>query len=150
MARIRYYEYLKAIRDVLDDDSDLRVLRVKIEIGKVVVTAAQTPHINVVEISREPLRSAIAAGTLSRYRVRWKITVSTFSAAGFEDAMQQRDEVLGTVEVVLMRHRDLGGIMPSKQLVLEGGSLQSAPGEAGGFWAQADVDLSAEIQFSTI
>lgn len=149
MARIRYYDYLKAIRDVLDVDTDLQNLHVKIEIGKAIVTAAQTPHVNVTEISREPMRPAIAAGTLSRYRVRWKITVSAFSAAGFEDAMQQRDEVLGIVEVVMMKNRDLGGILPPRQLTLEGGSLQSAPGEAGGFWAQADLDLSAEIQFST-
>lgn len=149
MARIRYYDYLKAIQDVLDADADLQGLHIKIEIGKAVITAAQTPHINVTEISREPLRPAIAAGTLSRYRVRWKITVSTFSAAGFEDAMQQRDEVLGITEIAMMKSRDLGGILSAKQLTLEGGSLQSAPGEAGGFWAQADIDLSAEIQFST-
>lgn len=148
MARIRYYDYLKAIQDVLDADSGLRELNATVEIGKVTILANQSPHVNVTEIGREPLRSAIAAGTLSRYRVRWKITVSTFSAAGFEDAMQQRDEILGIAEVCMMNHRDLGGIMSPKQLVLEGGTLQSGPGEAGGFWAQADLDLSAEIQFS--
>lgn len=148
MARIRYYDYLKAIQDVLGANAELQELHATVEIGKATVLANQSPHINVTEIARDPLRPAIAAGTLSRYRVRWKVTVSTFSAAGFEDAMQQRDEVLGITEVCMMNNRDLGGIMSPKQLTLEGGSLQSGPSEAGGFWAQADLDLSAEIQFS--
>jgi len=70
--------------------------------------------------------------------------VSAFSAAGFEDAMSQRDELLGYVELALMSNRSLGGILTHQQLQLAGGELRSNPGD-NRFWSQGAIDLTADV-----
>lgn len=144
MARIDYFGILKATQDVLSADADLRNLRATVEIARAVVTTATSPHINIHEGRREDTRQALAAGTRQRYVFRWGIVVSVFSAKGAEDAMQQRDEVLGVVETVLMGNRNLGGKLADKQMLLRGGELRSEPGD-NGWWSQGRIDLATEV-----
>ncbi len=148
MARINYTAVLKGIRDLLTNDPNIRQLDAVIEISAPTVVGMR-PHINIFENRRESTPGqALASGTLQRYTVRWSLTVSTFSAESFEDASSQRDELLGHVEVALIRSRNLGGALANPALLLLGGALRSGPGD-GGWWAEGDLDITAEVQFSS-
>ena len=147
MARIDYTAILRGTRETIESNADIRALRATVEIGRAVLTNAVSPHVNIFEGRRDATTQVIAAGTRQRYVFRWQVVVSAFSAAGFEDAMAQRDELLSYVETALIADRSLKGALASRQLHLSGGELQSQPGD-NGFWSQGAIDLSAEVTAS--
>lgn len=144
MSRIDYTAILNGTKDVISNDPNVRTLRATIEIARAVVPMSATPHVNIFEGRRENATQVIAAGTRQRYLFYWQVVVSAFSAAGCEDAMAQRDELLGYVETALMGDRTLNGALTLRQLQLLGGNMQSHPGD-NGFWSQASIDLAAEV-----
>jgi hypothetical protein len=151
MARIDYTALVKAIKDVMANDSSVVEFGdVTINIGAVpVLTAGMLPHIGVYEGSRSPTTGqSIAAGTRTRYTLRWEVWVTTFSSHSFEDAASRRDELLGHVEVALMKNRDLGGALSNSSLMLHGGQLFSGPGN-GGWIAEGNVVLTGELEITT-
>src|SRR3990167_424208 len=131
MARIDYTGLLRATKDVLEADPNVRAARATVEIGRAVIPTAASPHVNIYEGRRTPSVQVIAGGTQQWYFVRWTIVVSVFSGEGMEDAMAQRDELLGHVEVAMMASRNVGGFLPNKPLLLLGGELMSNKGEIG-------------------
>lgn len=144
MGRIDYTAILNGTKDVISNDQNVRALRATVEIGRAVLTMGVSPHVNIFEGRRDSATQVIAAGTRQRYTFRWQVVVSAFSAAGFEDAMAQRDELLGYVETALMADRNLNGALTLRQLQILGGDMQSQPGD-NGFWSQAAIDLAAEV-----
>ena len=148
MARINYTGLLRATKDILETDPNVRAARATVEIGRAVVPAAASPHINIYEGRRTPSVQMLDGGQSQWYFVRWQLVVSVFSGEGMEDAMAQRDELLGHVEVAMMASRNLGGFLPNKPLLLLGGELMSNKGDVG-FWAQGTLDLQVEIKATT-
>ena len=148
MARIDYTGLLRATRDVLEADPNVRAARATVEIGRAVVPTASSPHVNIYEGRRSPATQMLDGGASQWYFVRWTIVVSVFSGEGMEDAMAQRDELLGHVEVAMMGSRNLGGFLANKPLLLLGGELMSNKGDVG-FWAQGTLDLQVEIKATT-
>lgn len=144
MARINYTAILNGTKTTIENDANVRNLHPSVDIARSVVPISATPHVNIFEGRRDPSTQIIAAGTRQRYIFRWQVVISAFSAAGFEDAMSQRDELLGHVETALMADRNLGGALTLKQLQILGGDMQSHPGD-NGFWSQASIDLAAEV-----
>jgi hypothetical protein len=144
MGRIDYTAILNGTKTVIENDANVRALRATVEIGRAVLTMGLSPHVNIFEGQRDPSTQTIAAGTRQRYLFKWQVVVSAFSAAGTEDAMSQRDELLGYVETALMADRTLNGSLSLHQLHLLGGKMQSQPGDHG-FWSQAAIDLAAEV-----
>ena len=144
MGRINYTAILQGTKDTIANDTNVRDLQATVEIARAVVPISASPHVNVFEMGRDPTTQHIAAGTKVRYLYKWQVVVSAFSAAGFEDAMAQRDELLGYVELALMGDRSLGGSLTSRQLQILGGAMQSQPGD-NGFWSQGAIDLAAEV-----
>ena len=144
MAKIDYTGIMKATRDTIANDANVRALRTTVEIARAVLTMNATPHVNIFEGRRVNATQVISAGKRHRYTLHWQVVVSAFSAAGFEDAMSQRDELLGYVELALMSNRSLGGILTHQQLQLAGGELRSNPGD-NRFWSQGAIDLTADV-----
>lgn len=152
MARIDYHAITKAVRDVLRADQGLKdwgQISVEAE-DPVPIAINRLPHVGVYARDRAPAaRQTLRAGTSQRYAVAWEVWVTAFSAKGFEDAAEQRDELLGLVELALMRRRDLGGAVPSGALDLRGGSFDGGQGAEGGWIAQASVRLGIELEATT-
>lgn len=148
MARINYFGILEATKAVIEADADVRALHATVEITRPTITMNMSPHVNIHEGRRDNATQVIAGGTRQRYLFRWSVVVGVFSAAGFEDATRQRDELIGVVEIALMKNRDLNGALVGKQLLLQGGALQSEPTDAG-FWSLGTIDLAAEVVAST-
>jgi hypothetical protein len=144
MARINYTAILNGTKTTIANDANVRDLQATIEIARAVIPISASPHINIFELRRDPTTQPIAAGTRTRYLYRWQVVVAAFSGAGIEDAMAQRDELLGYVELALMTDRSLGGALISRQLQINGGEHGGGPGD-NGFWAQAAIDLAAEV-----
>ena len=148
MGRIDYTAILNGTKTVIENDANVRTLRATVEIGRAVLTMGISPHVNIFEGRRDNTTQVITAGKQQRYLFKWQVVVSAFSAAGFEDAMAQRDELLGHVETALMADRNLNGALTLKQLQILGGEMQSQPGD-NGFWSQASIDLAAEVSATT-
>ena len=150
MARIPYGQYTRAIQDVILNDASIIKYGVTVDIGRPpTLGLGMMPHIGIYEGSRFPSPGqTIAAGTRIRYNLNWNVWVAIFSGAGYADALDQRDEILGVLEITMMKNRDLGGLLPNKPLNLGGGDLRSGPG-SGGFIAEGSLSLSLEVEGSS-
>ena len=120
-----------------------------VELMRTVIPIDCSPHINIYEGRRDPANvQMLAAGTVQWYFFKWQVMVSAFSAAGFEDAGRQRDDLLGYVELAMMGSRNLGGFLPNKPLLLLGGDLNSTRVD-NGLWATGTLDLRIELKATT-
>jgi len=95
-------------------------------------------------------RQSISAGTRTRFLVRFSIMCYAF-ALQFPRAMELRDDLLGRVEVALMKEPRTFGRAEVFSSWLDGGEFENARGEAGtvSFMSCAEVSLVVEVE-STI
>lgn len=150
MARISYTATLKAIKQVIEEDPDVRRLEPRVEANAPIPVDLDKPFIAVYEGRRDPSGGQdLAAGTRTRYVVTYEVQVHCFSAESQADAGEQRDEVLGTVEIALMRKRSLGGALDDSSLMLRGGPLGGGAGPQGGFISSGGLSISVEAVAST-
>lgn len=149
MARINYTTLTKAIKDVLEKDPNVRSLGTTVEINRTALSVEYIPHVAIFERRRTPTPGQpLAAGTRTRYGIQWEIVATGYSADGFEDASEQRDELMGYVEVALMGNRNLGGALEDSSLMLGGGEFRGGPGEAG-FISQITLTVTVEATATT-
>src|SRR3990172_2339488 len=152
MARINYSALLKGIEQVLQNDGDIVAFQADVLVKKPVPTTLTGPVVNIFEDRRDPTPSQdISAGTRKRYTIRWAIWVTCFSADSYADAAEQRDELLGKVEIALMKNRTLAGVLPNSSLDIQGGELgRGGPAGDVGFIAQSTLIVTAEAVASTL
>ena len=150
MARINYGAIAKARLDNVEREPNVRAADATVELNASYRDTGQRPSIVVFETRRSavPLQD-IAAGSRQRYRVTWEIWVATFSADSFADAASHRDELIGHIEVALMNNRNLDGLLPAKNLILEGGEFRGGPGAESGYVAEGSIVCSAEVTATT-
>jgi hypothetical protein len=148
MARIDYTGILLATKDILEADSNIQQMRATVELMRTTIPIDISPHINIYEGRRDPSQQMLDMGTSQWYFFKWQLMVSAFSAAGFEDAGRQRDELLGYVELAMMKSRNLGGFLANKPLLLMGGDLHSMKVD-NGLWATGTLDLRIELKATT-
>lgn len=152
MGRINYTAILKGIEQVLRNDGDVIAFNADVLIQKPVPTTLTEPVINVFEDRRDPTPGQdIAVGTRKRYTIRWAVWVTCFSSNSYADAAEQRDELLGKVEIALMKNRTLDGVLPNASLDIQGGELgRGGPAGDVGFIAQSTLVVTAEAVASTV
>ena len=149
MARINYTAILKAIRRVIAEDADVRRVDPRVEVNAPIPSDLDKPFVAVYEGRREPTAGQdLAAGTRTRYAVYWEVQVHCFSGESQEDAGEQRDELLGLVEIALMRRRNLGGALEDSSLMLRGGPLGGGAAQIG-FISSGSLTVTAEAVAST-
>ena len=150
MARINYTAISRAIRDAIANDPDVRQLEPQVEVHAPVPVDATGRFVGVYEGRRDASAlQDLAAGTRTRYVVQWEVQVHCFSAESYEDAAVQRDELLGLVEVALMRNRNLGGALADSSLMLRGGDLGGGPNQMG-YISSGQILLTAEAVITTV
>ena len=149
MARIDYFGIEEAIVETLKADGTLGKVQYKIE-EEVVMSKAPLILINLAsrELADDNLGQPIAAGTRTRYLLNFSIWVYAFHLGGPADAAKVRAELLGKVELALMKNRTFnwdgeGDRVGSSWLA--GGEFQTGPATGQrGFVSGAEISLIAE------
>jgi hypothetical protein len=149
VARLDYYGIQRAVQEVLVADQDLANVRVTIE-EELLFGGETTPWVGIYLDRRDapPDRQRISAGQSTIYLVRLELWCWEYSLESLATAIQLRDDLVGKVEVVLMRNRTLKDTVHMSWL--EGGELPSArvPGRTA-WMSGGEIRLVAQAHAKT-
>ncbi len=141
MAKVDYYGLKQELREVVAAKLD----NVTVTVEKDMQFASElTPWVGVYLEGRDiPEDQPIAAGRISRIRVRLSIWLYTFSLE-LEEAERARDSLLGEIELILMENRTLNDKVEG--LLLDGGELSSnINSDTPGFFSSGEIKILADV-----
>lgn len=127
MARIDYHAIGQAIQTVLQADAALAGVKVIVE-EDVLTSPEEAPWVGIYIADRESAGAPIAAGTQQRFTVRYEIWCFDYRL-DIPSAAQARDDLLGKVEVALLKTPTLNGNVT--MMAITGGAFDSARTEGG-------------------
>lgn len=150
MARIDYYAIEEAIQTLLKNDATLDGVAITVE-EELIFGAESTPWVGIYLEGRSVPsdQQVLAAGTVARYTLDFRIWCWQYSLDKTQ-ALKLRDDLLGKVEVTLMKNRTLGGMVASSWI--EGGETPSGRlgNEQNSGWAcGAEIILIAQAKKTT-
>lgn len=145
MARVDYYALEQAIADHLRKESELEGVRVEIEkqIDFGVDSDAVFIYLDRRDAPAEEQR--LSAGTRTDFLLTFSLWCLAFHLDSVAAASELRDDLLGRVEVALMRDRTFGGLAGTAWL--EGGEFDTL--EDNGFLSAAEVRLVVRAHATT-
>lgn len=147
MARIDYFGLEDEIGKIFRADSTLEGVKVTVEDD---VEFEVGPLITIYIDRRDPTDGqSLSAGTRTRYLLRIIIWCWQYSLESLSNAIRLRDDLLGKVELVLMKNRTVSGKVQS--LWLGGGELPSAriEDDAPGYIAGGEIIVTMEVSATT-
>lgn len=144
MAKVDYYGIVNEIGTILSTDTELLGVQITIEDEPPLDSG---PWVAVYLESRTPTPGqSMSAGTRTRYQLRMSVWCWQFSIESTGRAAQLRDELVGKVEIALMKNRTLNDKVGS--IWLDGGQLlseQIKSDSISGFIAGGEVVVLAEV-----
>jgi hypothetical protein len=150
MARVDYFGIQEQIAAILRDDEDVRALVAEVSVEEEVVMNEMAPHVIIyLEDRQAPAdMQGLRAGQATRFLLRFSIWCIAYSIEKISHAIKLRDELIGTVEVALMKERSLRGAV--NKCWLEGGQMPSSrlPNNAGWF-SGGEIVLVADVLSTT-
>lgn len=148
MARVDYYDLEVGLKEALQDDSNLGDINIGIE-QEVVAEPKDTVLIYLEGRSAPADLQTLAAGTSTRFLVELSVWCYAYSIESVEIAARRRDDLVGKVELALMRKRDLFNRVNA--LWLDGGDFDTAniAGETPGFMSGAEIKVVVDVKAST-
>lgn len=148
MSRVDYYDIATELAEVLIADSTMEGVQVTVEDDAPLDSG---PWVSVfIENRSTPSGQPLAAGTKTRFQIRFGIWCWQFSLESIGVASRLRDDLVGRVEIVLMKNRTLNNKVSHSWL--EGGDMMSERiqnDNASGFIAGGEIIMIAEITAST-
>lgn len=146
MPRIDYYGIELELQALLEADPSMNGVVVTVE-EHGVNHAEQAPLVNI-RLDRRDATAAqpIAGGQRTRYAIRFVLLCSQYSLESVEQAARLRDDLIGRVEVVLMKNRRIGGMV--HYLTLVGGPFGIEHQDTG-WLATGEVVAVADLDAST-
>ena len=147
MARIDYFAIELEIQKVLLQDAILvgaGVVHVVVE-EDLVTSPEMCPWIGIYISDRESAGGPIAAGTQQRFRVRYEVWCFEH-AMEVPEAAKARDDIMGKVEVALLKNPTLNGKVTS--MAITGGTFDSGRVDAG-FLMGGSIVLEIEKKATT-
>lgn len=140
MARISYLGIANAIKKTLEEDEVIAAQTRAITLCEDNIAAAEImPWIGIYPITRRPAATPLAAGTMQRFDITYEIWVYSFSMVGPEEALTLTEELLGLVELAILRNPTLGGL--AQAVRFDGGDFDNAKTE-GSFVMGGSVRLN--------
>lgn len=130
MARIDYFAIEQEIQRVLKEDATLvgaGVVHVVVE-EDVVTSPEMCPWVGVYIADRESSGSPITAGQQQRFKVRYEVWCYDH-ALEVPEASRLRDDLIGKVEVALLKKPTLNGKVTT--MMITGGTFDSGRVDAG-------------------
>ena len=144
MARVDYYTIVSEIGQILNADTTLSGVQITVEDSAPLDSG---PWIAIYLESRTPSSGqSISAGTRTPYNLRISAWCWQFSLESTARAAQLRDDLVGLVEIALMKNRTLNDKVGS--IYLEGGELMSdqiKSDEMSGFIAGGEIIIIADV-----
>ena len=142
MARIDYFSIEDELGSLIRADETVQGVQVTVE-GDVEIEAGALVAIYLDR--RDPTSGqSLSAGTRTRFQIKFIIWCWEYSLDSMSDAMKKRDDLVGKVEIILMKNRTIsnkvstswlaGGAMPAQQL----------EGDFDGYVAGGEIVLIAE------
>jgi len=147
VARINYFAIEQEIQKVLKEDASLvsaGVVHVVVE-EDVVTSPEMCPWVGVYIADRESAGSPITAGQQQRFRVRYEVWCYEH-AMDVPEASRLRDDLIGKVEVALLKKPTLNGKVTS--MLITGGTFDSGR-TAVGFLQGGSIVLEIEKKATT-
>ena len=147
MARCDYYAIENAIATILRADATLAGVSVIVE-DEVAVQRGSIIGIYLDDRDAPMDLQAIAAGTRTRFNINFSIWCWHFGVGRDRTVvMQQRDDLLGKVEIALMNNRTLSNTVTMSWL--NGGEFISGPDPTGNqFMSGAQIRLTVDATAS--
>ena len=148
MARVDYFNIEEAIKTILDADADLAGVSVLVE-EELTVQRGNVIGIYLDDRDAADADQSLSAGTRTRFNVRFTIWCWHFGVGRDRRVpMEQRDDLVGKVEIALMKERTLNGTVTTSWL--EGGEFLSGPDPTGNqFMSGASVILVVDVTGTT-
>jgi len=148
MARADYFALEQAICDRLANDEALVEEGIHVSVEEEVTPRRGRQVIVYLDSREAPAdRQGINAGTRTRMLVRYSIMCFAWHL-NFPRAMELRDDLMGRVEVALMKDPRNFGRSEVRSAWLQGGAFESARGEGASptFMAAGEVILIADLE----
>lgn len=140
MAAAAYRAAKQALKDQLLADTSLGGLSVHID-ADLEALEGPTVIIFIDGRSAEAEEQSLAT-TRTRFAISFVLLVADV-ALDVAQAAAARDDLVGAVELAMIRNRTLGGKVTG--LRLDGGEFFDGPGKGGGFVAWAEVRATADL-----
>lgn len=144
MAKVDYYGIVNEIGVILNTDTELFGVQITVEDEPPLDSG---PWVAVYLENRTPTSGqSISAGTRTRFQLRMSVWCWQFSIESTGRAAQLRDELVGKVEIALMKNRTLNDKVGS--IWLDGGQLlseQIKSDSISGFIAGGEIIVLAEV-----
>ena len=147
MARIDYFLVEQEIQKVIKEDATIvsaGVVHVVVE-EDVVTSPEMCPWVGIYIADRESAGSPITAGQQQRFRVRYEVWCYEH-AMDVPEASRLRDDLIGKVEVALLKKPTLNGKVTS--MLITGGTFDSGR-TAVGFLQGGSIVLEIEKKATT-
>ncbi len=150
MGAIDYHGIKVAIKEMLEDDADLNAplpLNVFVE-PDMQFAAEETPWVGIYAENRNAADSdqPLGAAQIVRYTHTLKLIVAFLGFDSLAETTRIRDDVLGRIEIALMKDRTLKGTVVTSWPI--GGEMGFAINE-GSFMAVAELMLNADVCATT-
>ena len=151
MARVDYYGLLETMRELLDGDPSLGGVHFAIE-EEMPAGPDEVPWVGISITGREAPGDIqrIAAGQRTRFVVTFSLWCWAYDIESKAAAIRNRDDLLGRVEIALMRP-DVRTLRDQVDFgYIEGGSLTTGTPEQGvGFFSGGEIVFKAEVDATT-
>jgi len=148
VARIDYFAIELEIQKVLKEDASLvsaGVVHVVVE-EDVVTSPEMCPWVGVYIADRESAGSPLTAGQQQRFKIRYEVWCYDH-AMDVPEASRLRDDLIGKVEVALLKKPTLNGKVTS--MLITGGTFDSGR-TAVGFLQGGSIVLEIEKKATTV
>lgn len=147
MARIDYAAIQSEIKTVLGADSTLAGVTIELERDGL-SSPEQCPWVGIYLERRQIFRRPIAAGTRVDYKVSFLLWCYEYSIETIATAAQLRDDLLGKVEIALMKNTTLNGKVTTLALADDAGEFESARTNAG-FLSGGSIRIEVVVKATT-
>lgn len=143
MARVDYYNVREKIKNQLEADSNLTTAKILIE-QEIVFGDGPTVIIYLERRDAVQEEQSLAAGTRTRFQLQFSIMCFD-SSLKVESAIKKRDDLLGNVELALMKDTTFGDSQIGSSW-LTGGTFATGKGpEDSGFFSGAEITLVVQM-----
>lgn len=147
MARVDWYQLAEDLGTVLAADPDLANAGVKVLVQKeVVLDRINRVYITLTSATADSDLQSVSAGKRTRYRLRLRLRIAAHGLSE-RKAYETRDDLLGKVEVAIMKNRQYSGAVSSTYI--EGIVFDTPASQGQGLWVSALLDIISDVTAST-
>ena len=149
MAKVDYYAIQEKIKDILIAASASFTAENTLVEESQPFSTEINPYVSIIGTGRDvpPEDQVIAMGSV--LRVVFNVTINVyafrlgFDGQNMKGAIEQRDDLIGEIETILMSDLSLGSTV--EDVSLRGGLLESAR-DTDGYWAAGEVLLEIAVE----